>query len=342
MTLQCRQDLRCDCELRTVSLLEHYGQKKGELLLDSGEEMHVTFSVCDVKRAIISTSATAPSGIETHLGEWDPQRGRTVSYFKKRTSGGTRWLNIMARGGLFFLGATVACGQLQQTGAYPISLGCDHMVTFPEWRTSGECAPLDGDQEMAPAAAEAGAGADLANDQDPEADGGLDDGLAPTHPVAPPISVGRRQPNEPTEAERLAHNRTHIPVADWCESSVRGRGRDDPHRVRQDHVEGNPIPVVQCDYFFFKSEKQDILSKAISAIDSVFNRTMALECELKGLSDQAVPKHLKEYLKSLGFKRAQVQGDPVGMPLAEPGPEVFPGAGNRTGVCCCGGLSFMS
>ena len=39
---------------------------------------------------------------------------------------------------------------------------------------------------------------------------------------------------------------------------------------------------------------------------------MALECEFKGLSDQAVPKHLKEYLKSLGFERAQVQGDPEG------------------------------
>ena len=82
--------------------LKHYGQKKVELLSDSGEKMHVTFSVHDVKRAIISTSATAPSGIETHLDEWDPQRGRTVSYFKKRTSGGTRWLNIMARGGLYF------------------------------------------------------------------------------------------------------------------------------------------------------------------------------------------------------------------------------------------------
>ena len=165
----------------------------------------------------------------------------------------------------------------------------------------------DADQEMAPvevaagaASVEVAAGADL-----------LIDGLAPADPVAPPMSVGRRQPIEPTEAERLAHNRTHIPFADWCESCVRGRGRDDPHRARQDHVLGNPIPVVQCDYFF-KAEKEDILCKAISAIDSVYNRTMALECEFKGLSDQAVPKHLREDLKSSGFERAQVQGDPEG------------------------------
>ena len=48
--------------------LKHYGQKKVELLSDGGEKMHVTFSVHDVKRAIISTSATAPSGIETQSG----------------------------------------------------------------------------------------------------------------------------------------------------------------------------------------------------------------------------------------------------------------------------------
>ena len=30
-------------------------------------------------------------------------------------------------------------------------------MTFPEWRTSGECAPLDGDHEMAPAEVAAGA-----------------------------------------------------------------------------------------------------------------------------------------------------------------------------------------
>ena len=68
------------------------------------------------------------------------------------------------------------------------------MITITlAWRTSGEVAPVDGDQEMAPV--DVAAGADPANNQDPEADGGLNDGLAPTDPVAPPMSVGRRQPN---------------------------------------------------------------------------------------------------------------------------------------------------
>ena len=32
----------------------------------------------------------------------------------------------------------------------------------------------------------------------------------------------------------------------------------------------------------------------------------------------------------------------MGRLFAEPRPAVFPGKGNRAGVCCCGGLSFMS
>ena len=309
--------------------LKHYGQKKVELFSDGGEKMYVTFSVHDVKRAMTSTSATAPCGIETHLDEWNPQEGRTVSYFKKRTSGGTRWLNMMTRGGLYFLGATVANGQLQQPGAYPKSCGHEYNLTFPTWRTSGDVAPMDGDEEMAPAEEAAGAApvdvaadADPANNQSPEADGWSNDNvsLAPTDPKGPPMSVGQwAQQNEPTEAEKIAQVGATKATRAWTRrlrawtwpDCVRRCGRDDPHR-RQDLEEGNPMPIVQCDYFFFKAEKEDILCKAISAIDSVYNRTMALECEFKGLSDQAVPKQLREYLKSLGFKRAQVQGDPEG------------------------------
>ena len=69
----------------------------------------------------------------------------------------------MTRGGLYFLGATVACGQLQQTGAYPINCEYDHTIIFPTWRTSGEVAPVDGDQEMAPAEVAAGAASHLWN-----------------------------------------------------------------------------------------------------------------------------------------------------------------------------------
>ena len=257
--------------------LKHYGQKKVELLLDGGEKMHVTFSVHDVKRAMISTSATAPSGIETHLDEWNPQEGRTVSYFKKRTSGGTRWLNMMTRGGLYFLGATVANEQLRQPGADPKSCGYEYNFTFPTWRTNGDVAPVDGDEDLAQAAkvadgaasVEVAADADPANNQSPEADGWSNDNvsLAPTDPKRPPMSVGQwAQQNEPTEAEKIAQVGATKATRAWTRrlrtwtwpDCVRRCGIDDPHR-RQDLEEGNPMPIVQCDYFFFKAEKEDFV-----------------------------------------------------------------------------------
>ena len=68
-------------------LLKHYGQRKVELLSDSGEEVHVTFSVHDVKRAIISTSAIAPRGTETHLDEWDPPKRSHSFLFQEEEVG---------------------------------------------------------------------------------------------------------------------------------------------------------------------------------------------------------------------------------------------------------------
>ena len=169
----------------------------------------------------------------------------------------------------------MASGQLQKPGAYPMSCGYEYnltfptwrtigdvapvdgeqdRVTFPTWRTSGDVAPVDGDEEMAPV--DVAADANPANNQSPEADGWSNDNvsLAPTDPKGPPISVGCAQSIEPTVVETIAQG--------WCESCVRGRGgcvrgrsRDDPHR-RQDLEEGNPMPIVQCDYFSSKQRRR--------------------------------------------------------------------------------------
>ena len=77
-----------------------------------------------------------------------------------------------------------------------------------------------------------------AQNQDPEADGGPDDNvsLAPTDPEVPPMSVQCATKYMPTEAEKIAQG--------WCKRScvrgrsgcIRGRGRDHPHRRRQDQM----------------------------------------------------------------------------------------------------------
>ena len=67
---------------------------------------------------------------------------------------------------------------------------------------------------------------------------------------------------------------------------MRGRGRDDPHRVRQDHDEGDP------DEFLFKTVKEDNNCKAIGTIDAVQNRTMTLEYEFKVVNDKWKYDHM--------------------------------------------------
>ena len=110
--------------------------------------------------------------------------------------------------------------------------------------------------------------------QDPEADGW------------PEFVFGNLLTQRHRRYQSDAHNqlsrRRRENCTGWCESDccVRGRGRDHPHRVRQDHDEGDP------DDFFFKAVKEDLMYRAISANDSVYNRTMTLKYKFIDVNDE--------------------------------------------------------
>ena len=96
---------------------------------------------------------------------------------------------------------------------------------------------------------EVAADADPTNSQGPEADARPNDSvsLAPTDPEAPPTSVGCAQSIEPTVAENIAQG--------WCESCVHGRGgcvrrrgRDHPHKRRQDQMRDTQHKSFSADY----------------------------------------------------------------------------------------------
>ena len=57
------------------------------------------------------------------------------------------------------------------------------------------------------------------------------------------------RPEQPTAAERAAHDLTHCPYRSWCRACMLGRGRDRPHH-RIDH-RGDIVPRVALDYMFF-------------------------------------------------------------------------------------------
>ena len=64
----------------------------------------------------------------------------------------------------------------------------------------------------------------------------------------------RLPPKEPTEAERLRHESTHIPYRAWCPQCVRGRGRCKPHFRKTGERDENAVPKLTMDYFFLGSE----------------------------------------------------------------------------------------
>ena len=59
----------------------------------------------------------------------------------------------------------------------------------------------------------------------------------------------------PTQAERDAHDATHLPFRDWCPECVTGR-RDNPSHKRRVEDNENAIPEVHMDYCFVRREEK--------------------------------------------------------------------------------------
>ena len=56
-----------------------------------------------------------------------------------------------------------------------------------------------------------------------------------------------RNPGQPTQQEREAHNVTHIPIRSWCVHCMRGRGKDCYHKRL---ANSNEVPRIGMDYMF--------------------------------------------------------------------------------------------
>ena len=62
-----------------------------------------------------------------------------------------------------------------------------------------------------------------------------------------------RAPFQVSKEEREAHEATHTPYRAWCPYCVRARGRNSPHRSREDSAKAEGIPKVSMDYFFMSN-----------------------------------------------------------------------------------------
>ena len=285
--------------------LEYYGQKK-VTMESEGQKIQVDFAVLNVARPIVSTgegeSGLASKGIETHLNE-HIEADKKVSYLKRHTKGGPKRLGLVSRAGLTFLQAVV-------TGSVVLSPdnSCGSVVSqcmaTDKVGTWANQSRVDLWWEVAPICANTGEEGERDNNK---SQGGqeVQDGLVPSD-VAAPEARGVKAPEEPTPEQRDRHYLTHIPFAPWCDECVRGRAADDPHPTQ---VEKSPLPVIQIDYFFVRTDQDRILAKGLSAIDSVYGRTLAVDCQQKGASDKGAVRQLTNYTRSLGFERAHIQHD---------------------------------
>ena len=55
-------------------------------------------------------------------------------------------------------------------------------------------------------------------------------------------------PFQPTEKMIREHEISHLPYRNWCVACVRGRGRSDPHRTRNDNRDEPLFPIISVDY----------------------------------------------------------------------------------------------
>lgn len=59
-----------------------------------------------------------------------------------------------------------------------------------------------------------------------------------------------RAPHRVSKEEREVHELTHTPYRAWCRHCVRARGRNAPHRTREEDRKKGGVPKVSMDYFF--------------------------------------------------------------------------------------------
>ena len=260
-------------KLRTASgqELKHYGTKTVQLKTMQGEKMSITFTVVDVVRPLLSVSKVNALGTDAHFSK-DARK----CYLERATAKGPRRLGLLPKFGLFFLQVVVGSCFMQS----PVEETCLH--THP-WM----CAPVA--EEPSEMLVDGPSGRELVLKE-------------------PEVSVSDvPAPKEPSPEEREWHNLLHVPFAPWCDICVRARGHDDAHRTVQ---EKRPVPDVQVDYFFVKADPEESLATGLSAIDSVYGRTLAVECETKGPEDKFAVEGLKRYCRSLGFEKFKLRCDP--------------------------------
>ena len=112
-------------------------------------------------------------------------------------------------------------------------------------------------------------------------------------------------PHRVSKEEREAHELTHTPYRAWCKHCVRARGRNAPHRTREEERKSGGIPKVAMDYFFMsRADEEAHKNPLIVMVDESTGEKYARAVGQKGMgADNEMTwlvKDLSDELKAWG------------------------------------------
>ena len=123
-----------------------------------------------------------------------------------------------------------------------------------------------------------------------------------------PAVLPKRQPDQPTQAEREAHEVTHAPYRSWCRACVAGRGRSDPH-FKLDQAESS-ISTVAIDYAYLCEEGAE--ERASPILVARNDKTKIMDAEVlpsKGTLHDYNVTALTRIYEVCGFSRFMAKSD---------------------------------
>ena len=132
----------------------------------------------------------------------------------------------------------------------------------------------------------------------------------------PSVPRTMRSPGAPSDAERLAHELTHLPAAAWCEWCQLGRGVSDPH-TRVPHEERDARPMISIDFAVRKAEgpQGDVhedLGTFLAMVDQQTGCVRAASADSKGATEY-LGSAVADFARSLfmGKFRLRSDGEPA-------------------------------
>ena len=113
------------------------------------------------------------------------------------------------------------------------------------------------------------------------------------------------KPREPTKEEWDSHMITHIPFRNWCPFCVKGRGRQDSHKVGKEEC---GIAAVMLDYCTVNEESKEDERPILVSKDKKSGKMIAMVVPRKGDHPKAIQMYARE-IRRLGHGSMVIKSD---------------------------------